>query len=193
MRIGILVVVLVGGRIVSAAPESERSAAWQGRPQFAVRAGVQSSQVANANDAADGHGPWADVEAGFQITPCLTLSGFLGYEMFRVTTVLDRFTAVKYDVREDLVDTGARATLRIGRGPLVGLGIGFEHGRTAAAATSTVWKESFVYELVAGYALPISQKSAFQIFGLVSYAPYSGFFDSTDYVTTTRIGLGLQF
>jgi hypothetical protein len=83
MRWGILVVLMCGAQIATAAPDAEPSPSWEIRPRFAMHVGLHVSAVAASDDAPGGGGPWADAAVGLEIKPRLTLSAFLSYETFR--------------------------------------------------------------------------------------------------------------
>ena len=85
--------------------------------------------------------------------------------------------------------TTATGLVRTSRG-LVG---GVEHERIAGYSTGPSWHRTPLYELVGGLGIPISPKLTFQIFALISYAPFYGFFDGGDFIMTTRLGVGLRF
>ena len=186
---GVTVGMLVAAsRVASAEPEATPRS--PSPFHVAARVGVHTIATYATDDSPSGSGPWVDLEAGYRVTDRFIASAFVDYMYFRDPHIADPFTTTVYSAREDIIEIGARGTLRVGHGWQLGLGLGTVRERIAVHGSQPFWHGLKLVELVGGYTFASHRGCSFQVLGVVSYA----FEDlGSDELRSARLGLGLQF
>jgi outer membrane protein with beta-barrel domain len=159
MRIVAFCAVMVVSQVASA----------DGHPEFAVRGGIHSTEMAFDDDAPAGKGPIVDGEGGWRFNDWLSVDVWSAYAYLH-DTINDPFSsAKKYDIHDHMLEVGARLSFHV-HGAFGGMGLGRLEYRETADNGMTRWWGGTIAELHAGYTFPKIDRFAFEILASASLA-----------------------